>query len=188
MYKSARTLVLLVAAALGQVLMVMLTLPPVTEAGGPYQVFTVPPCKILDTRKGSGDDLGGVPHRLEPKETMSIDVSEIFIAGQGGAPDCGIPFPEATGLFITVTVVEKKNATQLPKASINGLTLYPFLGVKPGIPTIRYTPDVWSSHNLFVPLCTDANPGGGACSDDLVIFNGPKAYVDLMIVVTGYVR
>jgi hypothetical protein len=188
MSKSARTLLLLVGAALAQVLMVMLALPPVTEAGGPYTFFTVPPCKILDTRIGSGDALGGVPHRLAPKETMSIDVGGIFIAGQGGAADCGVPFPQATGVFVTVTVVQKKNATQRPKASINGLTFYPFLGVQPGVPSMRYEPDVLSTNSLFVPLCSDANPGGAGCSDDLSIFNGSKAYVDLMIVVTGYVQ
>jgi hypothetical protein len=178
----------MVGVASGLVLMVMFALPQVIEAGGPYQVFTVPPCKILDTQKGSGDDFGGVPHRLAPKETMSIDVAEIFITGQGGAADCGVPFPEATGVFINVITVAKKNAVQLPKASNNGLTIYPFLGHRPSTPSMRYDPDVWSSHSMFVALCTDANLGGGNCADDLSIFNGSKAYVDLMIVVTGYVR
>jgi hypothetical protein len=188
MCRSARGWWLLVGVASGLVLIVIFALSQVAEAGGPYQVFTVPACKILDTQKGSGDDLGGVPHRLAPKETMGIDVGGIFISGQGGAADCGVPFPEATGVFINVTTVAKKNAVQLPNASNNGLTVYPFLGARPNTPSMRYDPDVWSSHSMFVALCADAHLLGAGCSDDLVIFNGKSAYVDLMIVVTGYVR
>jgi hypothetical protein len=187
MCKSVRGFLLLVGALLLQTFILLFVLPCASEAGGPYQVYTVPACKILDTRFGSGDAFGGVPHRLAPNEKMDIDVTEIFITGQGGAPDCNIPFPEATGVFINVVTVKIPDAVQLQNPSNNGLYIYPYLGVKPS-PSMRYNPTGYTSNSMFVPLCADANPGGGPCSEDLTITNGPYAYVDLYIVVTGYVR
>jgi hypothetical protein len=124
----------------------------------------------------------GAPHRLSPDETMSIDATEGFIGGQGGAPDCGIPFPEATGVFINVVAVQ-------PTGSFNNhLKVYPFLSSEPGAATMSYEPGSFALANgVFVALCTLANPGGGGCGDDLYITNGPSASTDVVIDVTGYV-
>jgi hypothetical protein len=65
-----------------------------------FQVCPVQPCRILDTRLGSGDAFGGAPHRLSPNETMSIDATEGFIAGQGGASNCGVPFPVVVKIVV----------------------------------------------------------------------------------------
>ena len=188
MCKSVKGLLLLVGAVLVQAFILLFVLPCVSEAGGPYQVYTVPACKILDTRYGSGDAFGGIPHRLAPGETMSIDVAEIFIAGQGGATNCNVPFPEATGVFINVVTLKRSNAVQVQNPANNGLYIYPYLSAKPGNASMRYNPTGYTSNSMFVPLCSDANPGGVGCSDNLTITNGSYAYVDFYIVVTGYVR
>jgi hypothetical protein len=74
-----------------------LALPFAAQA---FQVCPVQPCRILDTRLGSGDAFGGAPHRLSPNETMSIDATEGFIAGQGGASNCGVPFPVVVKIVV----------------------------------------------------------------------------------------
>jgi hypothetical protein len=144
-------------------------------------VVPVDPCRILDTRFGSGDDFGGVPNRLAPNETMSIDATESFIFGQGGANDCGIPFPEARAVFINVVAVE-------PTGSFNNhLKVYPFNRPEPGASTLNYEPGVFALANgVFVALCTEFDPSGSTCGDDLTITNGPSASTDVVIDVTGY--
>jgi hypothetical protein len=188
MCKLVRGLLLLVGAVLVQAFILLFVLPCVSEAGGPYQVYAVPACKILDTRYGSGDDFGGTRNRLAPGETMSIDVTEGFIAGQGGESNCNVPFPEATGVFINVVTLKMSNAVQVQHPKNNGLFIYPFLSAKPSNPSMRYNPLSYTSNSIFVPLCTDASPSGAGCGDDITITNGWNAYVDLYIVVTGYVR
>jgi hypothetical protein len=188
MGKLLKGFLLLVSVALLQMFILFFVLPRVSEAGGPYQVYTVPACKILDTRYGSGDAFSGARHRLAPGETMSIDVTEGFIAGQGGAANCSVPFPEATGVFINVVTLKKLNGVQIQNPKNNWLFIYPFLGTKPNDPSMRYNPVSFTSNSMFVPLCTDANPTGTGCNDDLTITNGLNAYVDLYIVVTGYVQ
>jgi hypothetical protein len=117
-----------------------------------FQVCPVQPCRILDTRLGSGDAFGGAPHRLSPNETMSIDATEGFIAGQGGASNCGVPFPEATGVFINVVAVQ-------PTGSFNNhLKVYPYNSAEPGASTINYEPGSFALANgVFVALCTLAS-------------------------------
>jgi hypothetical protein len=146
-----------------------------------FQVCPVQPCRILDTRLGSGDAFGGAPHRLSPNETMSIDATEGFIAGQGGASNCGIPFPEATGVFINVVAVQ-------PTGNFNNhLKVYPYNSAEPGAATMSYEPGSFALANgVFVALCTLASPSGTGCGDDLSITNGPSASTDVVIDVTGY--
>ena len=160
------------------------------EAGGPYQTYTCVPCRVLDTRDGSGDATGGDPHRIAPNETITIDVAESFITGQGGASDCGVPFPEAKGVFINVVAVQPPGAIQVANPKSNYLTLYPFTGTKPTAASLNYNPDDWALANaIFVSLCADLNPpSGSGCADDLAIYNGTNAYVDVVIDVTGWVQ
>ena len=163
--------------------------PQQVGAGGPYQVYTVEPCRILDTRFGSGDAFGGAPHRLAPNETMSIDVTEGFIAGQGGASDCQVPFPEAKGVFINVGAVQPPGAMQMGSSMNNHLTIYPYQSPAPLSAALSYDPHEFAIANaIFVPLCTAAHPTGTGCGDDLNLMNGPSAYVDLVIDVMGYVQ
>lgn len=146
------------------------------------QVCPVQPCRILDTRLGSGDAFGGAPHRLSPNETMSIDATEGFIGGQGGATNCQVPFPEATGVFINVVAVQ-------PTGSFNNhMKVYPYNSAEPGASTMNYEPGSFALANgVFVALCTLASPSGSGCGDDLSITNGPSASTDVVIDVMGYV-
>ncbi|MEA3277238.1 MAG: S8 family serine peptidase [Pseudomonadota bacterium] len=145
---------------------------------GPYLVHTIAPCRVLDTRLGSPDF-----DRLAPNETLSILVAGGGITGQGGSEDCGIPEPAARGLYLNVAAVQPPGAQQLPNPSSNFLTLYPSGAVPPLASSINYAPDSFALANgLFVPMCDDL-----PCPWDLEIFNGPSAYVDVVIDVTGYV-
>lgn len=146
-----------------------------------FEVCPVQPCRILDTRLGSGDAFGGAPHRLVANETMSIDATEGFIGGQGGATNCNVPFPEANGVFINVVAVQ-------PTGSFNNhLKVYPYDSAEPGAATMSYEPGSFALANgVFVALCTLASPSGSGCGDDLAITNGPSASTDIVIDVMGY--
>jgi hypothetical protein len=157
--------------------------PQTAAAGGPYQVFTVEPCRVLDTRLGSGDDFGGAPHALAPDESMSIDVTEGFIAGQGGEADCGIPFPEAKGVFVNVAAVPVSGFFN------NHLKAYPFGSPEPNAAILNYDPGSFAISNaVFVALCDLGAAPPGGCGDDLTLTNGPSATTDVVIDVMGYVR
>jgi hypothetical protein len=166
------------------------------------RIYTVEPCRILDTRiagNSVGGELGGQTDidstpsyhgPLAPSQTINIDVTSIVtqagilsrIAGQGGAADCGVPFPDAKGVFINVTAVEPTGASN------NHLTVYPYNRPLPTAATLSYEPGVFAISNaILVPLCTAFSPPGG-CDDDLSITNGPSASTQVVIDVTGYAQ
>jgi hypothetical protein len=141
-------------------------------------VYTVSPCRLVDTRnadprlsKFSGDGIA-------PGETVSFYVTGFNIAGQGGVSDCGVP-PNATGIFANVTAIRPRGS-----GASGYLTLYPYGEDRPNISTINYTADITSRANgVLLPLC---NSAAATCDYDLNIYNHIGLAVHLVIDVAGY--
>ena len=165
MFKSSR---LYPAKKIGWWVLLFLMLP--AEAAGPYRFYTVTPCRVLDTRSAFRSGA------FAPNESRAIYVTERFIIGQGGAEDCGIPFPEAKGVFINVIAVEPTGTAN------NHLTIYPAESTEPTASTLNYQPGVFAIANgVLVSVC-----GSAVCKSDLTITNGPSASTHVVIDVTGY--
>ncbi len=151
------------------------------DSGGalPRQkVYTVSPCRVVDTR-GADPQLSTFSgDRLAPGETVSFYVTGNLINGQGGAAICGIP-PEATGVFANVVAV-------LPQGSAmsNYLTVYPYGESRPLASTVNYPADITALANgVLVPLC---DPAAATCDYDLNVYNYTSLAAHLVIDVTGY--
>jgi hypothetical protein len=142
------------------------------------KVYTVSPCRIVDTRNAdpfvstfSGD-------RLAPGETVSFFATANLIDGQGGAADCGVP-DTASGVFVNVTA-----ARPLGSGTSNYLTLYPYGETQPTASTINFKADTTAIANgVLVPLC---DPALATCAYDLNVYNYTNLAVHLVIDVTGY--
>ena len=142
------------------------------------KVYTVSPCRVVDTRFADPllSDFSG--DRLAPGETVSFYLTGNLIDGQGGAGDCGVP-AEATGVFVNVTAVRPLGA-----GAAGFLTLYPYGESLPTASTINYKADTTAIANgVLVALC---DPAGGTCSYDLSVYNFTNLAVHLVIDVTGY--
>ena len=135
------------------------------------RVYTVLPCRLLDTRIATATGLAG---RLAPGATAQIRVTG-DLTSQGGALDCGVP-AGAKGAFINVTAVG-------PEGGQAGyLTLYPYGETRPQASTINFQPGrVATANGVLLPLC-----GAADCPYDLTVTNGPGASVHLVLDVTGY--
>jgi hypothetical protein len=151
------------------------------DSGGalPRQkVYTVSPCRVVDTR-GADPQLSTFSgDRLAPGETVSFFVTGNLINGQGGAAICGIP-PEATGVFANVVAVRPQGS-----AMSNYLTVYPYGESRPLASTVNYPADITALANgVLVPLC---DPAAATCDYDLNVYNYTNLAVHLVIDVTGY--
>ncbi len=102
-------------------------IPPLA---GPIQYYTVPPCRVVDTRNPNGP-YGG--------PTFSAGLTRAFsIAGQ-----CGVP-ADATGISLNVTVAD---------ASTTGsLTMFPGTGTVPNTNTVSFVPGVSRANNVTIGL------------------------------------
>ncbi len=142
------------------------------------KVYTVSPCRIVDTRNAdpfvstfSGD-------RLAPGETVPFFVTGSLIDGQGGAADCGVP-DTASGVFANVVAVRPQGS-----AISNYLTVYPYGESRPLASTVNYPVDITALANgVLVPLC---DPALATCAYDLNVYNNTTLAVHLVIDVTGY--
>jgi glucose/arabinose dehydrogenase len=135
---------------------------------GATKTFTVPPCRVLDTRSaGGGGTLGANACR-----DVRITGSGL---GQGGAETCGVP-ATATGVYVNVVAVA-------PTAS-GHLTVFPFGWSPPLASTINFPAGQTVANGVLVPTCNAAPPA--ACTSDLVLHAGPSP-TDVVIDVTGYV-
>ncbi len=138
------------------------------EAAGPYDTFTLPPCRVLDTRfSAPPGPIGGA---------LSRDVRVVGPLGsttQGGAFDCGVP-SGATGVFINVVAVGA--------AGPGHLTIYPFGSPLPLASSLNFTTGQTIANGVLVPVCTPF----AACAAELTIQMGPAA-ADVVIDITGYV-
>ncbi|MEA3278489.1 MAG: hypothetical protein U9Q81_24965 [Pseudomonadota bacterium] len=117
---------------------------------------------------------------MGPDTSLEVLVAGGFILDQGGLEDCGIPFPDAKGVYANLVAVNPSGA------GANFLTLYPFESDPPTVSSINYAPGTAALANgIFVPICDHTGPND--CFWDLVIYNGPSASVDVILDLTGYV-
>jgi len=153
---------------------------------GPDYVYSVTPCRILDTRVGSGVYAGP----LAPGESLDIYVSNtagtIVVQGGAGSGCPDIP-PDATGVFANIIAVEATGNFN------NDVGLKPW-GATSGGTAINYTPGVFATNNgVFVGTCHGQYiyghaPFPSSCSQDLTIDNGAGGSAHIVIDITGFTR
>jgi hypothetical protein len=139
-----------------------------TWAGGPYDTFTVPPCRIVDTRAVGGP----IP---------ASGSRNFFTAGsvpsQGGQTNCGIPFGPAKGIFLNIVAVGPTGPGHL--------TVYPYPLPLPLASTLNFDTGQTIANGVLVPICDTAtancDPG------DFTVTMGP-ASAHIVIDVTGYLQ
>jgi hypothetical protein len=136
-------------------------------AGGPYDTFTVPPCRIVDTRNVGGAISGnGSRHFL---------VAGTF-ESQGGSTDCGVPFVAAKGVFINIVAASPSGHGHL--------TVYPYPLPLPLASTLNFSPGQNIANGVMVPIC---DPDVSDCEFDFTVTMGPAA-THVVIDVTGYLQ
>ena len=140
--------------------------------GGPFQYFSVTPCRIADTRNASFTAMG--PYNGPPKEPAGafrlIKVKE----------NCGVPVDAAAVSL---------NAAVLNPTSIGFFSLWPAGGDFPVVSTINfqaYEPGL--ANGAIVPLAA-----GTALDLNIVYGNddppgAPVALMDFILDVTGYFK
>jgi hypothetical protein len=141
--------------------------PAFAWADGPFNTFTVAPCRVVDTRRVGGP----IP---------AFGSRNFLVAGtipdQGGQTDCGVPFPEAKGVFINIVAVGP--------SGFGHLTAYPYPSSLPLASTLNFSPGQTIANAVLVPIC-DENVD--SCVADLTVTMGPAA-ADIVIDVTGYLQ
>jgi hypothetical protein len=133
----------------------------VTVAGPPELFYTLPPCRVLDTRNPTGPLAGP---SLQPGATRTFDVA---------ASACGIP---ATAKAISV------NLTVTGPVGPGHLTLYPGDAVQaPLASTINFSANQTRANNAVLPLASD---GSGTIN----VLAGTGGTVDFILDVNGYLE
>ena len=132
---------------------------PVVSTGKAILFYTVPPCRVLDTRTAPNGPLAGPP--LQPGATRSFDVD---------ASSCGIP-AGARGVSV--------NATVTSPGAPGFVTLYPGGGALPPTSTINFSTGQTRANNAVVVLAAD---GSGTVN----VTNGSAASVHFILDVNGY--
>jgi len=121
--------------------------------------YTVPPCRLVDTRQANGPE-GGPP--------LAAGASRVFpVAGA-----CGIP-AEATAVSLNVTVVN-------PQAD-GFLTLYPDGVSRPLASTLNFRAGQVRANNAILPL-------GGSPASLAVFYGAASGTADVLVDVNGYFR
>jgi hypothetical protein len=126
------------------------------DLSGPSDLFTMTPCRLLDTRGPAGPLGGGA---LQPLADRAFRA-----AGQ-----CGIP-ATARALVANVTVIQP--------ATAGYVTLYPTAQSTPVSSTITFGAGQTRSNNTVIPL--------GSGTSAFVVMNGSGGTVHLAVDVTGY--
>ncbi len=149
-----------------------------TQAGGPYIVHAVSPCRVVDTRNADPALSTFSGEQLAAGGTIPFFVTGNSIAGQGGENDCGIPYGTAKGVFINVFAVQPAGA--VGKAAY--LVVYPYGETRPLASTINYEPGTFALANgVMVPIC---DPALATCDYDLNVYN--TMAVHFIVDITGY--
>ncbi|HXJ79413.1 MAG TPA: S53 family peptidase [Candidatus Methylomirabilis sp.] len=134
------------------------------------KTFTVPPCRVLDTR--GSNPVGPIP----ANGTLSIlvvgDLTNAGTVSQGGATTCGVP-ATATGVFVNVAAVNAVGSGYL--------TLYPFNTQVPMASTVNFATGQTIANGVLVPICSTGN----SCPFALNVTMGPSA-AHVVVDVTGY--
>jgi hypothetical protein len=111
-------------------------MPFVADAGGPYQLYLITPCRIIDTRRAAGPTGG---------PSLTAGTARNFpISGQ-----CGVP-TTAQQVFLNVTMV---GPTQQ-----GFLNVWPYNTTEPVVSTINAAAGTWAIANgTLVTLTADPN-------------------------------
>jgi len=132
---------------------------PILAGGSAVLFYTVPPCRVLDTRNPAGT-YGGPA--LQPSATRAWAL----------ATQCGIP-ADARAVSANITVV----SPTLP----GFLTLFPGGTSKPLASSINYSAGQTRANNVILPVSTDGTGTFNA-------FTGSTGTVHFLFDVNGFVR
>jgi len=121
--------------------------------------YTLPPCRVLDTRKTPVGPLAGPP--LQASATRDFVIS---------AAACGVP-SGAWGISV--------NATVTGPTAPGFLTLFPGDSARPLASTINFSPGQTRANNAVVPLASDF-------SGRIKVTNGSSGPVHFLLDVNGY--
>jgi hypothetical protein len=141
----------------------------VARADGPYQFFSVTPCRIADTRNPVGLNAGPA---IQHAATRSFQVS-----GSGSWGNCNIP-TNATAAVINVTVVG-------PTAQ-GFLTIWPFNTPVPLAASIVFDAGEPALGNGAIVPLTEGDPSNFNISVSPGLAGGGTNSLNLVIDVTGY--
>jgi len=179
---SQRSPILLAAFAASALVPCLAPSQAEAAAAGPTAVYTITPCRILDTRLGSGIYAG----KLSPGDVLDLKVSGTNIVLQGGSTsNCPDIPPNAWGVFVNVIAVETEGQLN------NDLGIKPW-GSSRGATAINYDPGIFAINNgLLVGTCygqsvSGSPPPSGTCDQDLTLTNGTGGSANVVIDVTGY--
>jgi hypothetical protein len=104
--------------------------PVIPPLAGPIQFYTLPPCRVVDTRNPAGA-YGG--------PSFAAGASRAFtLAGQ-----CNVP-ADATGISLNLTIADA--------TTTGSLTMYPGTGSVPGTNTVSFAPGVNRANNVTMGL------------------------------------
>jgi hypothetical protein len=125
----------------------------------PVAFYTLPPCRLVDTRQPSGP-LGGPV--LSSAETRAFLLQGV----------CGLP-AAAKAVSVNLTVVQP--------TSPGFLKLYPSDGLAPLVSNVNFSPGQTRANNAVLVLATDG-------TDRLTVFNGSNGTVHFILDVNGYFK
>jgi hypothetical protein len=129
-----------------------------TASGSPARVYTVTPCRVIDTRNAAGP-FGGPALAALAARTFNIP-----------AGTCGIP-ADAAGISLNVTIADATTS--------GSLTMYPGSGAVTGTNTVTFRPGKNRANNVQIGLV------GGVLS---VYNDQTSGSVNLIVDVNGYFR
>lgn len=145
-----------VGAALGLAQALALALAGAPLAGQGASFYTVPPCRLLDTRAAAGP-LGG--------PSLAAQGSRLF----DGNGQCGVS-TRAVAVSANVTIVNPKSAGFLAFSAAGG--------PPPATSTINFQPGQVRANNMVMPI--------GAAGAFAVVAAIPSGTVDVIVDVNGY--
>jgi hypothetical protein len=140
------------------------------QAAGPFDTFTLPPCRVMDTR--IANPLGPIPANGTRSVLVTGDLTGGGSVNQGGATNCGVP-DSATGVFVNVVAVGA--------LAPGHLYVYPFNTPLPLASALNFSTGQTVANGVMVAICTPAV----SCGFDLNVTMGPGG-AHLVIDITGY--
>ncbi len=142
------------------------------RAAGPFQFYSVTPCRLADTR-----DNPGVPPTTGGPILSHGNIRSFAVYGNN-ARNCGIP---NDGTVKAVTL----NITVVGPSSLGHLTAFPYNTAVPVVSTINYgAGEPALGNGAIVPITNDAN----LQISILPVLSGPGNTVHAIIDITGYFK
>ena len=116
---------------------------PLVYAASDLVFTSLVPCRLLDTRFGSGEFAGPIGDET----TISILTNLNDFSAQGGiAESCGMPTDmDASAIMVIVTAVEPPNT--------GNLRVFPFNAPIPNASVVNFVPGQAIANNTVVPQC-----------------------------------